>query len=51
LSCARYNAKRFLTSNSDSTKPANNCSLINDTAGFALLRDQAGNVQRQLIVS
>jgi hypothetical protein len=34
----------------DSTKPANNRTLINDAAGRVLLRDQAGNVQRQLIV-
>ncbi len=48
---SRYDVNGFLLGVDDSTKPANNRTLINDAAGRVLLRDQAGNVQRQLIVS
>jgi hypothetical protein len=41
----------FLTGVTDSTKAANNRSLINGAAGRVLLREQAGNVQRQLIAN
>ncbi|MFN9804873.1 MAG: LysM peptidoglycan-binding domain-containing protein, partial [Betaproteobacteria bacterium] len=48
---SRYDVNGFLLGVDDSTKPANNRTLINDAAGRVLLRDQAGNVQRQLIVA
>ena len=48
---SRYDVNGLLLAADDSTKPANNRTLINDAAGRVLLRDQAGNVQRHLIVS
>ncbi|MFN9806481.1 MAG: hypothetical protein ACK56N_08630, partial [Betaproteobacteria bacterium] len=48
---SRYDVNGFLLGVDDSTKPANNRALINDAAVHVLLRDQAGNVQRQLIVA
>ena len=48
---SRYDVNGFVLAADDSTKPANNRTLINDAAGRVLPRDQAGNVQRHLIVS
>jgi YD repeat-containing protein len=46
-----YDANGFLVSITDSTQPRNNRTFVNDANGRALYVNQAGNVQRQLIVN
>ena len=45
------NVEQYRLKNSDGSAYTNTYTLINDAAGRVLLRDQAGNVQRHLIVS
>ena len=45
------NVEQYRLKNSDGSAYTNTYTLINDAAGHVLLRDQAGNVQRHLIVS
>lgn len=46
-----YDVNGNLISVSDSTKPANNRTFVNDAAGHVLQVNQGGNVNRQLVVN
>lgn len=46
-----YDANGMLVAITDSTQPANNRRFVNDANGRALFVNQAGHVQRQLIVN
>ncbi|MBA2964196.1 MULTISPECIES: LysM peptidoglycan-binding domain-containing protein [Ramlibacter] len=50
-STQQYDANGFLVGYVDSSQPGNNRSFVNDGAGRALWVNQAGNVQRQLVVN
>jgi hypothetical protein len=46
-----YDANGSLTGIADSTKASNSRSFINDASGLALLVNQNGMVERQLVVN
>lgn len=50
-STQQYDANGFLVGVVDSTQALNNRTFVNDASGRALFVNQAGNVQRQLIVN
>jgi YD repeat-containing protein len=50
-STQQYDANGFLVGYADSSQAANNRSFVNDAAGRVLWVNQAGNVQRQLVVN